>query len=116
MPAKTGTKDIPGKYIGERKTEAAERGLCWEVSNEYLQQIWDHQNGKCPLSGVNIWIGYNGRIKTREVTASLDRIDSSKGYVDGNVQWVHKIVNSMKWDTPENVFIETCKTIRDFNT
>ena len=44
-------------------------------------------------------------------TASLDRIDSTKGYIEGNVQWVDKIVNAMKWNIPEKYFIEICKTI-----
>lgn len=31
-------------------------------------------------------------------TASLDRIDSSKGYTIDNVWWIHKQLNWMKWD------------------
>ena len=37
-------------------------------------------------------------------TASLDRIDSSKGYTEDNIQWVHKDVNQMKMDLPEQRF------------
>jgi hypothetical protein len=44
-------------------------------------------------------------------TASLDRIDSTLGYVTGNVQWVHKSVNHMKSDTPEEEFVEWCRRI-----
>jgi hypothetical protein len=31
----------------------------------------------------------------------MDRIDSNKGYVEGNVQWVYKYVNLMKRDFPQ---------------
>jgi hypothetical protein len=44
-------------------------------------------------------------------TASLDRIDSSLGYVRGNVQWLHKDVNWMKNTLDQDRFIELCKAI-----
>ena len=42
---------------------------------------------------------------------SLDRIDSNNGYVEGNVQWVHKDVNMMKKDYNQEYFINICKLI-----
>jgi len=48
-------------------------------------------------------------------TASLDRIDSTKGYTIDNVQWVHTIVNRMKWNTDENEFIKWCDDIYEYN-
>ena len=44
-------------------------------------------------------------------TASLDRIDSSKGYVPGNIQWVHKDVNWMKGSFTQEYFVNICKKI-----
>ena len=41
-------------------------------------------------------------------TASLDRIDSSKGYVKGNIQWVHIAINFMKHSLPEEEFVRWC--------
>lgn len=46
-----------------------------------------------------------------EQTASLDRIDSSKGYIPGNVQWVHKDVNKMKLALSEKRLLELCTLI-----
>ena len=45
------------------------------------------------------------------ITASLDRIDSSKGYIEGNVQWVHKRVNLMKGNMSTENFIEWCNLV-----
>ena len=44
-------------------------------------------------------------------TASIDRIDSSKGYERGNVQFVHKDINAMKWNLSLAKFMEYCKLI-----
>lgn len=39
---------------------------------------------------------------------SLDRIDSSRGYEVGNVQWVTKYVNWAKNDLSQEDFINLC--------
>lgn len=44
-------------------------------------------------------------------TASLDRIDNARGYIKGNVQWVHKDINFMKQDLSQEEFIEYCQLI-----
>ena len=44
-------------------------------------------------------------------TASLDRIDSSEGYVPGNVQWVHLVVNDLKSNMPQEEFLNWCRDI-----
>lgn len=56
-----------------------------------------------PLSFGNSW--------NRKCTASLDRIDSAKGYVEGNVQWVHKRINLMKGTLSEKDFIAFCQMV-----
>jgi hypothetical protein len=53
--------------------------------------------------------------KLNLTTASLDRIDSSKGYIEGNVQWIHKHINKMKNNFNESYFIEICKKISQKN-
>ena len=65
----------------------------------------------CALSGEELSFGV-GRMRG---TASLDRIDSSKGYVKGNVQWVHKDVNFMKRTLNQQTFVNWCKKITNNN-
>lgn len=50
-----------------------------------------------------------------ETTISLDRIDSTKGYIEGNVQWVHKSVNIMKSTLTQEQFINFCKLVAENN-
>lgn len=41
-------------------------------------------------------------------TASVDRIDSTKGYTPDNVQWVDKRINFMKQHFSQVEFVELC--------
>jgi len=36
---------------------------------------------------------------------------TNKGYIIGNVQWVHRDINRMKWGMTEDVFIRWCKRV-----
>ena len=67
-------------------------------------------NGKCALSGLEIQFGKHWKMMSDQ-TASLDRIDNTKGYIVGNVQWVHKQVNFMKGTMRQKEFIKFCKLI-----
>ena len=82
----------------------------FDLTIEHLDELWCKQNGKCAISGVDICLG-----KTQSqrgiTTGSIDRIDSSKGHIQGNVQWVHKDVNLIKNRFNEQYFIEICKKI-----
>lgn len=46
--------------------------------------------------------------------ASLDRIDNSKGYVEGNLQWLCKRVNYMKHTMNNEYFLTWIKSIYEF--
>jgi hypothetical protein len=71
-----------------------------------------HQGNRCTLSGLPISISNTIKGDMHgETTASLDRINSNKGYTRDNVQWVHKDVNKMKGDFEETRFFELCKLV-----
>ena len=94
------------------KKQAEKRNLNFDISMKCAWDLYELQERKCALSGLPIGFG-----KTRtghakgDTTASLDRIDSSKGYIEGNIQWLHKWVNLMKSDFEEKEFIAYCKLI-----
>ncbi len=48
----------------------------------------------CPLLGIPMVVNKKG--STKENSFSLDRIDSSKGYIKGNVWVISMLANSMK--------------------
>lgn len=95
-----GVGDLAGAYITEIKSRAEKRGLDFSISTQYIWDLLVEQGFKCILTGEPITVSRNWR--KCKFTASLDRIDSNVGYILGNVQWVHKTVNRLKSNFPEN--------------
>lgn len=70
------------------------------IDVQYLKKQWEIQQGICPYTGFKLILKtYN---KTQKIPyhlqASLDRIDNSKGYVKGNVEFVSLPINYFKAD------------------
>lgn len=108
---------IPAVMWAEIKRGGAKRRRKFEVTIEEASALFDNQREKCALSGVSISFAEtcSGHKRRRETTASLDRIDSKKGYVSGNIQWVHKTVNLMKQKLTQSEFINWCRLIAETN-
>ena len=95
------------------KTRVKRSNLEVNITKEYVNELFLQQNGKCKLSGVEITLPKTW--KDRTYSASLDRIDSEKGYIIGNVQWVHKHINVMKNTFPQGMFIYFCNKVSEQN-
>ena len=108
-----GYNEISGEYISSIKKGARKRDLSFGVSGEYLWQLFLSQDKRCALSGRHIQFEPHCT-KTNQRTASLDRIDNTVGYIKGNVQWLHKHINKMKFVYEENYFIELCKDVAKY--
>ena len=105
-----GYEEISGNFLYNIKRGACKRKLEYNLSNKYIWDLFIRQNRKCNLSGLELT--FDSRIRRRkDITASLDRIDSSKGYIEGNVQWIHKDINMMKNNHNEKYFIGLCHKI-----
>ena len=98
------------KYAGNQKDEytpfrytmrcVRRRDKEIDIDLEYLKHVWEEQKGICPYTGLSLVLPTDSNIKTIHPTirASLDRIDSSKGYVRGNVQFISTSINYLKSD------------------
>lgn len=106
----TGYEEIGGKLWSTIKRRARHRKLEINLDIKEAWKLFMVQKRKCALSGLPIVFGTSNS-KTSVTTASLDRIDSRKGYSLENVQWVHKTVNIMKSTLPNDFFIAMCKRI-----
>lgn len=100
-------EEINGAYFSNIKAGAKRRNLEFTLKIEDIWKLFLKQNRKCALSGMEI-----GFDKTRgKTTASIDRIDSNKGYTIDNVQWVHKEINRMKSNHTDEEFLELCQKV-----
>jgi hypothetical protein len=86
------------------------------IDKKYLESLYKKQQGKCALTGMEIkFAKTTRRDMIGYTTASIDRIDSQKGYVKGNMQWVHKDVNRMKSNLKQDRFIELCCEVAEIS-
>lgn len=107
-----GSENISDYQMHSIKKHAVLRNIEFAVSKEYLWKIFNNQKRICPYTGRVLFMKTN--VYMKEHTASLDRINSNIGYVEGNVHWIHKDANQIKWDYDEKYFLEICKEITDF--
>lgn len=107
-----GHGEISSSFFNRIKNGAIDRNLEFEIQIEEIWELFLKQERKCALSGIPLEFG---KSVLELSTASLDRIDSSKGYLPCNVQWVHKDVNAMKWDLSDQRFIEICRLVSKHN-
>ena len=105
-----GHGEVSRTYWNAIRKGAATRNIPFEISIEYVWDLYKKQRGRCALSGVPIPMA-----KTRRdhVVASLDRKNSSRGYTSDNVQWVHKTINRMKLDAPMSEFVKWCSLVAE---
>lgn len=83
-----------------------------EVTLADLQEQWNLQNGKCPYTGWTLEIkNKNKKVTKKPNMASLDRIDSSKGYIKGNIQFVSFMANMAKHTFHEDELIKFCRAV-----
>ena len=117
-PMWTGIGEISGDFWNHHIYRSAngEKGrkpIELSISKEFIWELFLKQNRKCKLSGIELQFPKTNSDKNW--TASLDRIDSSIGYTENNVQWVHKDINMMKRIYNNEYFIQMCKLIADNN-
>lgn len=102
-PSYKGSINITQTYFSQIKLNAKKRNLKFNLNIKLLDKLLVKQNYKCYLSGK--------QISVHDHTASLDRIDSSKGYLKNNIAWIHKDIQRMKSDFDLSYFQQTCSMI-----
>lgn len=98
-------------WFNKFKTGAETRGIKWDLDIDYVASLMEFQKNSCALTGWSIEFPESGH--PQNAPASIDRIDSSKGYIEGNVQLVTRHVNMMKQHYSQDYFIEVCKAVAD---
>lgn len=116
LKQRKGTDYLTGEWYSDLKRKAKERNIEFSdgLTLEYLDNLLKEQNYCCNLTGLKLKCPMERKYKTKK-TYSLDRIDSKKGYVEGNVQFTHKYINMMKQQYTQAVFIKLCQLVAKHN-
>jgi hypothetical protein len=93
------------KYIKNRK-----RIIHVSLTLQDIKDMWTQQNGLCAYTKIKLELPKWNNIKKIN-TASIDRIDSSKGYTKDNCQIISVMANFAKNDFSDNDMKEFCKQI-----
>jgi len=133
-----GVGDLTRSFYGYFRNNARRKKVEFTVSIEYLWELAVKQEMKCALSGLEIEFpvttdlngmpmyslkeGDSEYVRSKvtygmglTAAASLDRIDSSKGYIEGNVQWTNKYINVMKNGFSQEEFIYYCHRVAELH-
>jgi len=112
---RNGYKCVSGSYFNSLKRQAIRRGIPFEITAEDSFHLLEKQKYLCAISQVPIVLVDNLRDQRQNQTASLDRIDSKKGYTNDNIQWTHKVINIMKNTHSLDEFLHWCSLIAEAN-
>lgn len=94
IPPIQGRKAIPFSYY---LNICKQRNKEFNLDSEYLQKIWIEQKGLCYITKIPLILNTSTKYNNDyRYVASIDRIDSNKGYIKGNVQFISLCVNLMK--------------------
>ncbi len=108
-PKWRGVGEISQSIFYSLKRGAESRNLEFLITLEDIWNLFIKQNRRCFFTNRELNFPSGRRIYNG--TASLDRIDSSKGYILNNIQWVHKDINYMKQEMNNEEFLLTIKEI-----
>lgn len=108
-----GHGEISRNYWRGLKDGASCRGLSFSILIEDGWDLFLNQDKSCALTGKSL--EFSSTSRSRNGTASLDRICPQFGYEQFNIQWVHKDVNTMKLNYDNKHFVEIMISVAENN-
>jgi len=91
----------------QAKKRAERKGLQFTILTDHLEELWEKQSELCYYSGRLM------TIKPGKDTVSIDRIDSTQGYTNGNVVLCCSVVNIMKGEMSTTDFLQVVRELCD---
>lgn len=112
-PKWKGCGKLSQSFFNDIRKGAVSRNISFDITIEEAWEVFVEQDGKCVLTGEELIFPptTNRHTRSANLTASLDRIDSTKGYTKDNIQWVHKVINIMKNRLSDEQFIDWCEKV-----
>lgn len=91
--------------LSAAKNRAIKKNLEFSITLEYLIKVLEDQQNRCVYTGLEF------DNSNENLSISVDRIDSSKGYIEGNIQLVLSTINYMKSNMTSEEFIYFCELV-----
>lgn len=105
------TRQIDSRLRNLCTTARQRKNKEFNITETDLFDLWGKQEGLCAYTKLPMLATSN-----QFNTVSLDRIDSSIGYVVGNIQLVCTAINKMKQEYSEELFIKLCHLVSQNNS
>ena len=84
-----------------------------DLTVEFLKELWEKQSGICPFTGWKLILPKDSEAFTAKniANASIDRIDNSIGYMQGNVRFISVMANLARQTFTDDQLINFCKAV-----
>lgn len=101
-----------GKAVQNAGYRAERKGVPFEISKEYVINLFKDQGGRCFYSDIEMNIVKKNESRTHDpFKMSLDCVIPELGYVEGNVVWCAYCVNALKLKMSAHDMIGVCRNI-----
>lgn len=99
------------QWISSATNTARHRSKCVsDLTSEYMIELWNKQQELCYYSGIQMLTPKYGSGRS-PYSPSIDRLDSNKGYLKGNVVWCIWACNAGKTQMSVEDYINVCKNV-----
>lgn len=110
-PHFTGAGNVSGNLLSRWRRGAESRAILFDLTASDAWSVYCEQGGRCALTGVPITISEGGG----RASASLDRIDPTRGYTRSNIQWTQQVANLARLDYTITDFVQNCRAVVHFD-
>ena len=101
-----------GRALRSARNRAVKRKIPFDLTREYLIDLFESQNGLCHYSEIPLNIVKDKEDRIHDpLKMSLDCVDPSKGYVPGNVVWCAYCINALKLKMSTNKMVDICRHV-----
>lgn len=100
-------------FLSLCKKNVKHKNFDCDLDLSFLKELWEKQKGICPYTNIKMLLFPTmNKTEFKPDAASLDRINSSKGYIKGNVHFVCLSINYAKNKFGDDDFKNFLKRIR----
>lgn len=106
--------NVKSQMLANARKRATKKGLEFTLTSISIDRIIEEQGNKCAYSGLTLNWERSAPTKQRVCPpdrASLDRIDSQRGYTEDNVQLVTDFCNRIKTWYPDRDVYAFCRAV-----